>query len=363
MKNKFEIFEMNALIYFIMRAGFIGIAANAVIDIAHVDSYLSPIIGTLIGIIFVNLYIKIAEINPDKNINENLIDLFGEKIGKIIIIFITIFVFSLNIILYYDIVNFITSEYLYFTPKSAIAIVLAIPFIYLLSHDIKVICRAAVILFFISLALYILSISGLVNQINFDNLLPFLENGINPVIKGTLIYTAYITLPIFLLTIIPKNSIKNANQYKRKINRYYLLLSLILIISETVLISVLGIDLAQLYQYPDYHLLRRINLGGFIQRIESLLAVQWIICIFVMVVFCGYYIVNSLSFVLKIKNNKALNIIIPILVMYLSMTIFKNNTIATKVEIIYYPYFLYFFLLLIPLIIYITNLFKKKKNT
>ena len=361
MKNKLELFEMNSLLYFIMRSGFIGIAANAIVNVGKVDGYMCPILGTIIGLIILFLYIKIIDINPDKNINENITDIFGKNLGNVIIIILTLFITSLAIILYYDINNFLNSEYLYFTPTAAIAISLVLPIIYLLIHNIKIIGRVSIILFFLSVALYILSIAGLLNQVKFDNLLPILENGFNPVFKGTLIYVAYTVLPIFLLTIIPKNTFESPGKLKKKIIKYYFIDSLIIIISETVLISVLGIELAALYQYPDYHLLRRITLGGFIQRIESLLAMQWILCIFIMIVLACHYITSSLNYVFKFKNEKILKYIIPIVIMYFSINIFKNNTISTMVEIKYYPYFIFVFLLGIPIIIYIVHYIKKKR--
>lgn len=362
MKNKLETFEMNAILYFIMRAGFIGITVNAMVTVSGIDSYLCPILGTIIGLFILTLYIKIVEINPDKNIYENIIDIFGKKIGKLIDCLIIIFIASLTVILYYDIINFIGSEYLYFTPSFAIAISLVIPIVYLLIHDLKVIARASIILFFMSFILYLLSILGLLNQVRPSNMLPILSNGFSPVIKGTLIYISYVVLPIFILTIIPKNHMRQEKVYNKKIKIYFLFISILLIISSSILIAVLGIDLAQLYQYPDYHLLRRITLGGFIQRVESLLAIQWVLCIYFMVVLCCFNIKTGIKNVFKLDFDKLLSFIIPLILMIFSVIIFKNNTSSTNFEIMKYPYLLYIFFLLIPLLILFVHKLKAKKE-
>ncbi len=361
MKNKFELFEINSIIYFIMRASFIGIIINNIVDIAKNDSYLCPILGTIIGIIIVILYVKIANIDKDKNINENILAIFGNNVGKFIIILLSLFMMSLGVILTYNIINFIISEYLYLTPNYAIMAVLIVPIIYLLKGGIKVIGRVSIILFFTTFILYILSIFGLFGQMDFDKLLPFMANGINPIIKGTLIYTAYTVLPIFLITIIPKGSIKNYGDYDKKVIKYYLLLSMIQVISEIILITVLGPDLATLYKYPSYHMLSKITIGGFIKRIESLLAIQWIICIYFMLVFINYYIIDSLKHVFNVKSSKYLNYVIPIIMLIIGNSIFKNNASSLTFEIDFYPYLLFVFLLIIPLIIYLFSLKKKTR--
>ncbi len=357
MKDKFELFEINCLIYFIMQASFIGVIINNITTIAKEDSYLCMILGTIIGIFIVCLYTKLININPNKNINENILYIFGDKIGRIIIILLSLFIFSFGIIILYNVVNFIISEYLYYTPNYAVTITLTIPIIYLLSHNVKVICRTSIILFFISFTLYILSIIGLIGGTNFSNLLPILSNGSNTIIKGTTLYIAYTTLPLFLITIIPKNRIKNCKNFNKKVIKYYLLSSIITTLTCIILLSVLGVDLATLYNYPSYHMLSKIALGGFIKRIESLLAIQWIICIYFMLVFINYYIKSSLSTIFC--YNKYFSFIIPVTMMYFSIIIFKNNTISLVFEMNYYPYLLFIFLLIIPFIIYIVS---KKRN-
>ena len=43
-----------------------------------------------------------------------------------------------------------------------------------------------------------------------------------------------------------------------------------------LVMSVFGVELATLYQYPEFQILRRVSLGGFIERVESTLSIQWI---------------------------------------------------------------------------------------
>lgn len=353
MPRKLEILEINSMLYFIMRASYIGIAITNILVLSKVDGYLCPLIGGILGLLFLLFYFKMINIDPDKNIVDNINSTFGNVLGKIINVLVCLFVFTLASILYYDITNFMGSEYLFNTPSMIIALVGVFPLVYLLNKGLNVIAKTSVIIFFISIILYIFSIAGLINQNSFNNLLPFLENGISPLIHGTLSYIAYSVLPIFIMTIIPKSNINMKKGSEKKIILFYLLITLINFSVLCNVISVLGIDLALLYQYPDYHVLRRISIGGFIQRIESLLAVQWIFCIFMLLIYSFYFINTSIKQTFNIKKHeKSVNFIVVILTMTLSLFIFKNNTIANEFFIHIYPTCLFIFFLIVPIILY-----------
>ena len=57
----------------------------------------------------------------------------------------------------------------------------------------------------------------------------------------------------------------------------------------------LGINLSQLYQYPEYIVLKRINLFEFLDRIENLLSIQRILKIYISLSFFTYFISNTIK--------------------------------------------------------------------
>ena len=52
MDRNIKIFEVNSLLYFILRASFIGLTITNLINISKVDSYLCPLIGGIVGLVF-----------------------------------------------------------------------------------------------------------------------------------------------------------------------------------------------------------------------------------------------------------------------------------------------------------------------
>lgn len=360
MNNKLQSFELSSLLFFIMRASYIGIGIQIYFEYAKVNAYLAPIIGTIIGVIPLLIFLGISKYKEEFNILEINDHLFGKTIGKIINLILMITVFSLTVILYYDLVNFITSESLYETPPLAISIIVLIPIIYLLCKGLKVICKTSIILFFISLGLFILSFFGLVTQVKFGNIQPFLEHGINGTMKASIIHIAYSILPLFILTIIPRNEIYDKEKLTKKMIFNYFFVNILIILGTFIILSVAGIDLALLYQYPDYHILRRISIGGIIQRIENFLSIQWLISICICLTINCYYIIKSFKHIFNIEQERKLNFVIPIIIMGLSTIIFINNIVAFNFLMNVFPTILFAFLFGIPLIIRI--MIKKEMN-
>ena len=138
--------------------------------------------------------------------------------GKIISFSLLLFVFAYSVVLFYDIINFISSEYLYKTPSYIIGAMILVPIIYLLTKGLRTISRVSIILFMISIVLYVFSIAGLIPSFDSTNLLPFLEEGLKNPLIGALGFISYTAMPIFILLIIPREDVgeKKIGKKQRK---------------------------------------------------------------------------------------------------------------------------------------------------
>ena len=365
MKNRLQFIEIATLIYFFIRATYIGIGINSYLYYAKVDSYLSILIGSIIGILPLLIIIKIMNIRKDKNIHQMIEELLGKKLGKVISFLLLGFTFFFATVAFYDLINFIASEYLYKTPPILIGIMIIIPIIYILSKGLKTICRTSIILFMLSMILYSFSMIGLIPNFSINKMFPFLENGIKGPLIGSIHHIAYAVLPLFTLTIIPKQDYEKGKKVDKKIMIVQLMVTLLIFISLCNVIGVLGINLAILYQYPDYHMLRRIQVGGFIQRTESILAIQWLICLFMMIVFCMYYCIKTISILTpkwKIKYDRLFQILFPTGMLILSRNIWRNNTSFVYFTTHSFPIYIYIFFLGIPVFLLMIYYIKKMQK-
>jgi len=352
--------EINILMLFIMFSSIIGIALNAYITTCYNDAWFAPLIGMFIGIIpiLINLYIINYKTNLDINEKNNF--LFG-KFGKIINLLLALCITFNAIIDYYNLTNFVSSEYLYNTPQVFISLIFSIPILYLFIKDIRVICRVGNILFFMAIFVYFVSLFGLISQVKLDNLMPILRHGIEPTIIGAFKHVSYIVLPTFILTIIPKDYIRDNKKFNKRFMITYIISSILTLIVTFVVMGVFGAELSILYQYPIFNILKRISFIEIFARVESLLAIEWIFYIFLSIVVCYYYLRKTIENTFNIKN-KLFYIILIFIILYLSPKIFYNSTTALYFVQNIYPLINGIFLFIIPLIIAITIKFKNKKN-
>lgn len=362
LKGKLKLSQIIIILYFICHGSLLGSTVNALFILGHEDSWIVPIIGAIVGIIPFYLSITLMEKFPDKNIFEIIEYQFGKILGKIINILLILFICSYAIIFFWNLTNFISSQYLYSTPQGFIAILFIIPLIYMLSKGIQVILRSGIIVFIFSFSFFIISACALIPQIQISNIFPVLAKGISSPLKCVWISIAYLVLPTFMITCIPKNSYSSQKNFKKYLIISYFIIQLTIWLTIFCILSVFGIELSILYQYPEFQILRRVSIGGFIERVESTLSIHWILDLFMMITFACYFIKSGILHIFHFQKpfikKYILNIILAIII-FTSVFIFSSNTSANVFLMKNYPIYCFIFLLGIPLITYIILLIKK----
>lgn len=357
--KKIEISNYSSLLFFITKACFLGICSNNLYNIARQDSWISIIIGGIFGIIPLLIYYTLLKKYPNKNIFEIISHICNKKIGTIINTILVVFIFVFASIVFYNLVDFISSQYLYKTPKLAIMIMFAICFFYLINNGIGAIARTSTVLIYLFIFLFLASIIGLSFQLDFSNIKPINEHGISPILEGSYQVLCLNVLPIFLLTVIPYNKInhKNNNFIKYSLISYILAILVIFSINLFIL-SIYGINLATLFQYPEFHLLKRLSLIGFIERFEDVLSIQWIFGYIIAIVLCLYAAKKYIFSFFKNKHEKKhiiIDIILNIGLIILTLNIYPNSTLANSFQLKYFGILTSIFFLLLPIIILFIN--------
>lgn len=365
LKKQIKLYQIIIILYFICHGSLCGVASTLIINLGHENCWISPIIGAILGIIPFLITIFILEKYPNKNIFQIIDFEFGKIIGKIINFILILFVCSYLIIFYWNFTNFISSQYLYNTPQGFIAILFIIPIIYLLSKGITVILRSSIIIFILSFSFFSISALALIPQMNIQNIMPVLANGVMDPIKAGVLSIGYLTLPTMLISCIPKDSYVDTKNFKKKLIISYILIQMTIELIIFGIISVFGVELSLLYQYPEFQILRRVTIGGFIERVESTLSIHWILDLFMLIIFLSYFIKIGITQVFNIKKEKTdkylLNIFIIFLIL-LSLKAFPSNTSANTFFIKNYPIYCFIFLLGINVIVFIASKIKKKHS-
>lgn len=360
-KRKITNFEYGTLNYFITRAFLVGITFNSILGAMKRDSWIIPLISIPIAIIIIFIINKIIDYEPDLNLPQKLMKLFNKKIASAILILLCIFTFSMAILNYLTLNNFIQSQFLERTPLISIAIVLLMTIFYVLCKGINVISRTSIILFYINFLLFIISFSGLISSFNFSNLKPMFTSSISDYFSGITNYYTFHIAPLLLLTIIPKNKINNPKIKKTLIiSTIISMITMFCVIFATL--STLGYELTSLYEYPEFHVLKQATIAGATSRIESILVVQLIFDIFIYCTLVLYFVANIIKEIFKFKKINTIYLILCMLLLIGTIYCAKYNIYIDNLIKNTIPIISIIFSISTILLIYFKIIIKKKTS-
>ena len=361
-KNKLNNFDVGTLNYFITRAFLTGFLFNSLLNLIKQDGWIIPLMGIIIGIIFVLLVTYIFNYKPDLNFPKKLDTLFNKKIGSILIIIFCMFCFFMCCLTYLNLNNFIHGQFLSKTPTIAIAIICIIAIFYILTKGLNTIAKTGNILFYIAMILFFISFIGLLPFMEIQNLKPFLNNKPLNYLESLNCFYAFNIVPMLFLTILPKDKINNPKLKKTLILSFVLSAFTMFIVMFSTLAS-FGYELTSLYKYPEFHVLKNISLMGLEARIESILIIQCIFDFFMFVVLTIYFIANSIKNTTRFKNINALYAILCVLLVILTNYFSKYNVFLDDFALKYVQIPVSIFSIIFLLIICLKIKFSKKKKT
>lgn len=351
-----------SLIFFLSEELFLGIGLTQILNISMQDSWLSIIIGSIIGFVFLLLFLKFMDYEKDLNLFKKNEKLFGKIIGNIINFILLLLVVVFFIFTLWNISIYIQNKFLDQTPRILIIFIFLIPTLYLVSKDIKTISKVSIICFFIAMLEFILSICGLTSFLELDNFKPYFTSNTSNILYSSIIYASYFVTPIMIISIVPKNYIDKPEKLNKSIYLFYIIGCIHLLILFSFIISIFGIDYAKLFYYPGFALLKKINYFDFIQHVENLLTSQWLFSLFFGATMCLFFIKNYLKNINSKKDsiNKIIFFIIIIFSLLVSPKLFSNTTIGYEIVKKYYILIYTAFLFIILIISLIISKLKKK---
>ena len=349
MKGNNEITEYgyNAIIFFVIRAVFIGMGYYLILKINNQDSYISAIVGSVIGILGIIILNKVKNNKENLNILDLSKSKCGNILGTILNIIISVTFGILSVFLLYNYRIFISGYYIQETTDIYILFIIMLPVVYILKKDISVVTKVAQIVLLINATIFILSLLGMLKGINVYNIYPILEYSRKSIVDGALFFSIIIIAPILSLSIIPKSKVKNKKISFKKTLITYIVTCISVVIMLAFIILVLGKNTAGICKNPEYVMLKKISYFGIVEKIENSIALMYLFDFFIAISFLLQFVKEGFnSFVKSVKVKKYTAEIISIVVAIASIYIFRNSIFALNVYTKYLTYILGFGIIL-----------------
>lgn len=334
----------NKLTYFIARSSMFGIGFFNIFQTSGKDSYISIILGTILGIIVLYIYNLIK-------IYMNKVTLKNTLLSKIYNLIFIIFYLYLMVIIFILLPLFVNAFYLTNTPKIIINIPFLLLSIYICFKGKEVLENLSSFLCIFSIIIILFFAISLTGYSDLANTLPILSNGTFNIIKSSLIYASITSIPQII-------TINYNNDFKENIKDYLLAsISIFGIVFFTII--ALGEPLLKIYSFPEYTVLRQIKILNFIENIENISSFIWYFDLFIML----SCLVTNLKDKLPKKHNKLyFYSLITITLLFTTFIINKNFIYILNIVYIHSIILFIFFITFVILLLYLIYMNKKLLN-
>ncbi len=359
MNEKISSGEVMAICVGIIFAMFPGFANSLILISSKNASLLSLGISFVLGFIpiFMIMYISMKiDTNFFKFSTENF-KVFGYVLN-ILLLMLAIFTIFISTWLMMD---FIISQFLTRNSYYLIAVFISIIWAFVVNQGIETLSRTIFLIFIISVTVIVLLLLTLIPYVDLNNLKPFVDVPFKKILNSSFVFLSTSISPIFYILGL-KYITKDKKNFSRKILVSYIIASCLIFMILFFIISVYGIELGSILTYPVYGLFKKVQIFGFIERIENFAAMFLITAFFAQISYFVYVIKNNISYMFAIKSSIKQNIltyVIAIIIPIVSIYCFKNYSLSLYIS--YVPYVLVIFYVI--LIIYFVKCLFIRKNT
>lgn len=328
---------------------------------AQNDLWISIILAILIMIPMGLVYGKLGTIFPDKDIFDVLYLCWGRLFGKIILVLYIWYLVNTCIFVLKDLSEFFRLTVGPETPATIPMLVSMLLATVAIKKGIEVLGRMASF-FLLPIIIFIaLDILFLLPSLDIHNMQPVLYNGWGPVFKGVLNTISFPLGEIVAFTVI-LHTLKE----KKEVNKTYLkgiiASGVILLITSSITILVIGSAVANTYYFPAYIATTRINIGNFLQSIEIVLAFLFSIGGFINFSILFLCSAKSVSSLFSIDDHKPIIVPLGIFVINLALFMSKNTREFYRFTSQIWPYYAIPFQIIFPIITLILAKIKSRKK-
>jgi spore germination protein KB len=245
-------------------------------QIAKQDAWITTIITPIYGVLIILFLWYFGSRFPGMTYVGIIRQVFGKWIGTAVSALFVLICLIIACHFPWYVADFYSTVVMPETPPFAIILLFLVALIIGLLYGLKAIARAFEI--FIIFASFLLLLAALLAapKIEINNILPVFENGLAPVLKSSVHLSSVMTFPCFLLLMIYPRNVETIKGARRPLIVGYLWAALLIFVTITMTLLVLGARLTASANFPSYLLATEIDVGIIFSRLEFMISTVWI---------------------------------------------------------------------------------------
>jgi spore germination protein KB len=290
---------------------------------AEQDAWISVLLGGMVGVVVVFVVTFLGLRYPKMTLIEYSETILGKWPGKLVGLIYILFYLHMTSIMIREVSATIKQTLLPRTSLEVITFIIFIAGVVAVKLGLEVITRANVINLVITYIAMFIVLFLLLKIMNIELLTPILGNGLRPVIQDSVSPAGWFGEVVSIAFLIPfVNKPKEARSHSI-IGVLWASVTLSIIVALSIMLF--GPKMTSILTFPTLDAVRQINISDYVQRLEIIFLIPWIISNLVKVSFFYYVTELIISKWFKIENGKSLVLPVGIVLGVMSLVLFNSS--------------------------------------
>jgi spore germination protein KB len=309
-KGKISVFQMAILMYAVVVATGDLVVPAVTARHAERDLWMVPIMSSFFGFFIMVIAYQLHKLYPGKTLIQYSEQIVGRFIGKTVsLIYIFECLKSVSIISrQYG--EFIAGAFLPYTPRTVIIGSMIFVCAVAARLGIEAIARAAQIFVPLLILGWMIAIILLIPDMEINYMLPILEKGITPIIKGSISLSAWFLHFTTLTFLLPLLSDQKGVVKWGTFSVIAIIFTLVLL--DLVTLFILG-EITSSQTYPVMNAVKYIEVADFLEHLESIVMATWVAGAFVKISVYYYILIFGTAQWLGLSDYRPLSLPITLL--------------------------------------------------
>ncbi|WP_282942092.1 endospore germination permease [Paenibacillus sp. RC67] len=358
-KGKISALQLGMLMYLMIGATSTLIIPAITARQAERDMWLSPIWGSLSGFIIVIITWYLHKMYPNESIIQYGGKIVGRYLSKIASFFILFFLLHSTGMILREYGDFVIGAFLSRTPLITITSSLILVCAFAVRSGIEVLAHCTQLFLPFIAIIFVCIFSMLIPDMDVQKMLPIMEYGILPSLKGSVVPHTWFVEFFFITFLFP---VVNENDRGLKAGMLSVMCMMVIMVSTNFAsLFVFGETTGKL-SFPVYYAASYISFGNFIEHLDAIVMVTWILGGFVQISLWYYSLVIGTAQWLGLANYRFLVFPIGLLCGVVSIWVAPGLQ-----ELIYFfsttaPFYSFTILLIYPLALVLVAWMRNAKN-
>jgi spore germination protein KB len=296
--------QLKVLVIFFIVGDIAWFLPSLAASIVQQDAWIATIIGSAAGWGLAAFIFWFGMRFPGKTLVDIHREVAGKWIGGLLSLFFIVHMMSAASAEVRAIGQFVTTQIMMETPMRVILFVFSATVVIALFAGLEAISLTAQVFFLLFVALSVLLLALLTGELEFSNLLPVLNHSPSEFARSALMLSVfpYGEMTAFLM-IFP--AVKKEERMFKHYLHAVMWGGLMIILLVTLSLLSLGAYLTEQQLYPTYTMAKKISIGDFLQRLEFILVISYVMSTFFKCAILIYAAKQAIIQLFKLRYGRA----------------------------------------------------------